>query len=907
MEKNVFSSITEFDEAEKYWLDKLSGELKEIRLPRDFHSAAPYTSSQYKLTFENQTDITEKLDAVSKNNHLSLYVFLLTVLKILIFKWSLQNDIIVGSPIYTRNPRDYYKFVAFRDFVNPGMTFKELLLKVKETVAGGYKHQCFPPGNALKLLNIESGFSLFRVVLLLENIHQKDFLEDITANGENDIIFSFRKDNGLLKGDVIYNSILFEPETVRGFCRSYEVILTRVLDRIDIRIADIRLNTGEEQARILFEFNKDTESCPVNKTVTQLFEAQAEKTPGKTAIVGTVPVEPDRPAAVPDVYVTYRELNQRANRLARVLRAKNVRKNNIVGLLMENSAEMAVSILGVLKAGAAYLPIDPWGPVERKKYILEDSGAAILLLSGHISAEYKFPPGNIPAVDVDDKIDEDTRLYPGRAFNPVENVDPTDLSYVIYTSGSTGRPKGVLIQHIGIVNYTIWRLKTYNYTEEDVTLQPLSYCFDGFGANFYSSLLSGGKLVMVPDHGKLDYDYINGLIELLGVTNISLVPGIFGMMLDRANAGDIKSLRFVVLAGDRSSAALVKKCREKAPDLLLVNEYGPTETTVTAAGFCGIHESNTAIIGKPISNIHLYILDSSMSPVSVKVIGELYIAGIGVARGYLDNPGLTADKFIDNPWVPGERMYRTGDLARWLPDGRIEFSGRRDYQVKIRGNRIDPEEIVHRLLENKVIKEAAVIPGEPLPSAGESNLPDDYGDRRLCAYIAAERPLTVSELRRFLSGYLPDYMIPTSFIQVERIPVTTNGKIDKKALLSYGATMEIGVEYIAPTSKMEKKIADVWKEALNRDKIGINDNFFDLGGNSAKVLQVISRLKEILAMDIPVMSMFEFPTIGSFLQHLDKENIETLPDEIELVDVIQEENINMLNQTLHILDGDIDD
>lgn len=905
MEQNAFSSITEFDESEKYWLDKLSGELKETRLPADFFNSEPYTPTDYPMSFENQTLFSEKLINVSKGNHLSLYVLLLTTIKILVHKWTHSNDVIIGSPIYTKSPRDYFKFVAFRDNVDQDITFKELLFKVKETVSEGYKHQCFPARNALKILEIENDFSLYRVAIIMENIHQKEYLQEISTHGENDIAFIFRQDETRINGTITYDFNRFSPETIWGFCQAFALIIDQALDFTGIKIADICITSRQERERILFEFNNSSIPYASNETVIDLFNRQVERTPDNTAIV-VVPGDEKGDYTMPISSLTYRDLQHRVNQLAASLLEKNIGKGSIVALTIENSLEMAIGILGVLAAGAAYLPLDPASPIERKRYIFEISRAEALLYQAHLTGEKKINPGldsgSLIAIEVDAK-------KPGLNKNILaknnDSPQPHDLAYVIFTSGTTGRPKGVLVEHKGLVNYTLWRKNTYQINESDVTLQLLTYCFDGFGSNFYSSLLSGGTLVMVPDTLRLDFDYIKGLMTRFQVTNISLVPGIFKMLLDRAQSQELEKLRFVVLAGERSSTALVNTCREKIPHLLLINEYGPTEATVTATCHLGIKDTNTAIIGKPIANTFLYILDSGKQPVPVNVTGELFISGVGIARGYLDNPELTDKKFFNNPWVPGERMYRTGDMARWLPDGTIEFDGRLDSQVKIRGNRIEPDEIVHHLLKNEAIKEAVVIPWDTHPAHWKKNKASE-DTHYLCAYVVADKPLTVSELREFLALHLPEYMIPTSFVQVDKIPLTPNGKIDKKTLAKYKTTLETGAEYVPPVTQLEKEVANIWKEILNQDKVGVKDNFFDLGGNSARVIQVNSRLKELLARDIPIITMFEYPSIESFLKYLEQNNNGCFPVDINDFDSTQEHNIDMMTQTLQILEDDSD-
>jgi amino acid adenylation domain-containing protein len=541
-------------------------------------------------------------------------------------------------------------------------------------------------------------------------------------------------------------------------------------------------------------------------------------------------------------------------------------------------------------------------------------------------------------------------------------LERTDLAYVIYTSGTTGRPRGVMVKQQGVVNYTLWRHKAYHYTEKDVTLQLLSFAFDGFVSNFYSSLLSGGALVMVSQSHRLDFDYIKKTIRAHQVTNTSIVPGLYEALLERAETGDLHTLRFVVLGGERASANLIKKSKIINPNIKLINEYGPAETTVTASAHINIDMNNPAIIGSPIANTCIYILDNLMDPVPVGITGELYIYGPGAARGYLNQPQLTVEKFDHDLWdyqdekikksdhdlwdlqdyhdeekkVPGKNnmqscnhasmptphhpntsiphsphspnspIYRTGDLARWLPDGTIEFIGRTDTQVKIRGFRIEPGEIERRLLVHDQIKETLVMMQN-----------DEKENKYLCAYIVPVPQvepgtfpsLSVSRLRAYLLKYLSDYMVPAHFVQIEEIPLTPNGKVDTLALAALGTPLGTplgtGVEYAAPTNEMEKIVANTWKDILQLDKVGINDNFFDLGGNSINIIQVNNRLKQELQKDIAIVTLFEYPTISTFLQYLAQEGSgEPGAQEMEQFDLMQEEAASMMEQTLQIIDKD---
>ncbi|MCP5049323.1 MAG: AMP-binding protein, partial [bacterium] len=439
------------------------------------------------------------------------------------------------------------------------------------------------------------------------------------------------------------------------------------------------------------------------------------------------------------------------------------------------------------------------------------------------------------------------------------------LVYVVYTSGTTGKPKGVMVEHCGLVNYISWRIEYFDYTPEDVTIILVPYIFDGFGASFYSVLLSGGVLLMTPGLGKQDLDFIMKLILQYQITNLSLVPSIYRMILDSLERGQLNHFRFVLLAAERSSARLIKDSKEKLPDTVIYNEYGLTETSVGATGHTNTDEINTTVIGKPIFNTRIYILDNYFKPVPLKVAGELYIEGTGVAPGYLNRPELTASSFLNiEPPAPSAgsaslavKIYKTGDRARWLPDGNIQFLGRIDQQVKIRGFRIELEEIEEVLLSHRQIKQVVVVPRE-----------NGTGDKYLCAYFVPSEQPDLAELREYLGMKLPAYMIPSHFLSIEKIPLTPNKKIDLKALPAPGAAAT--VKYLAPRDDVETKLAELWGSVLDIDKntLSMDTDFFALGGHSLKAIKLVSGIQKELDVKIPLSDLFNRPRIRELADYI---------------------------------------
>ncbi|NIM14873.1 MAG: amino acid adenylation domain-containing protein [Candidatus Aminicenantes bacterium] len=537
-----------------------------------------------------------------------------------------------------------------------------------------------------------------------------------------------------------------------------------------------------------------------------------------------------------NISITYRELNQKSNQLAYLLQERGVLADDIVGIMVERSIEMIIGILGILKAGGAYLPIDLEYPAERIKFIMADSGAKILL----------------------------TNLSEGHHIHHSSFIThhSGNLAYVIYTSGSTGSPRGVLVEHGGVVNTLYWRTNEYRLGTDDAVLQLFSFSFDGFVTSFFTPILSGSRVVLLAEGQQGDVFRIKDTAIKEKVTHFICVPSLYASLLDLCSSGDLAGIRVVTLAGEPVKPALVKKSKALNPGIEIINEYGATENTVVATICRNVREKPLIPIGKPIANTRIYILSlhGNLNPIGIP--GELCIAGPGVARGYLNNPELTAQKFQihNNRWyyrtnrtyIPSKKIYKTGDLARWLPDGNIEFLGRKDFQVKIRGFRIEPGEIEKQLSEHEAIKEALVIAREY-----------ETGEKYLCAYVVMNPHLPHSPnfLKEYLSGKLPDYMIPANIVLLEQIPLNPNGKVDIKALPEPEVTSL--KEYIPPRNDTEKELVNIWADVLGIDnqRIGIVDDFFELGGHSLKATLLISRIQKVLKVKVHLEEIFKLPTI----------------------------------------------
>ena len=555
--------------------------------------------------------------------------------------------------------------------------------------------------------------------------------------------------------------------------------------------------------------------------------------------------------------ITYRELNEKSNQLACAIRARGIKANSIVAIVLDKPLDEVISILGILKAGGAFLPVDSGYPSKMIESILKDSQPELIITNPEIASKHNLAY-NDKILNIDDE-----KIYENEVSNLESLNAVNDLLYVIYTSGTTGNPKGILVEHKGVVNFIDWRIKEYNFTADDKTLQLLSSSFDGSYTNLLPSLLSGGNLVLLPYKLRRDYIFIKTQIRELNITNLSVVPLIYEMLLKSANYGDISALRFVILAGEQANEELFALHQKKNPETLLINEYGPTENSITSTIFIGLNSECRNNIGKPVANVNAYILNNDKNLLPVGVPGELHLAGIGLARGYINKPLMTSEKFIDNPFEPATKIYKTGDIAKRLTDGNLQYIGRDDQQVKIRGHRVELGEIKHQLLALPDIDEAIVVHNTDMNSASV-----------LEAYIISIKNLDALAIRRQLMEYLPDYMIPSSFIQIDEFPVTSSGKIDINQIKLIQPKVGNKMSNNKAISATENTIYEIWRSVLSQDSIGLNDNFFELGGNSAILMQVHSSLDQKYPDRISVPDLFTYPTIRSLAEFIEKSDIQ---------------------------------
>ena len=885
--QNNFLKSEEMKKQEEYWVNKFSDEIPVLNMPTDYNRPAVQSFEGDSVGFEVNEEITSKLRKLAKKTGTTMYMVLLSVFNILLSKYSGQEDIVIGTPIAGRPHADlqnimgmFVNTLALRNKPEGEKKYIDFLKEVKENSLKAYENQSYQFEELIEKLDVRRDTSrnpLFDVMFnIVDTITREDVkLEDIILKPYNtgNIISKFDMTlNAIETEDKLYFSIeyctkLFKKETIERISKHCIKVIDNIVINNEIKLYEIELLSKEDKKQILEEFNNTKAEYPKNKTIHGLFEEQAERTPDNIAVV------------FEDKKLTYKELNEKSNSLARVLREKGVKEETIVGIMTEKSTEMMIGIMGILKAGGAYLPIDPNYPEQRISYIIEDSQINIILTQNFLinKIDHKAEFINL----------NDEELYL-RKRNNLERINSEkNLAYVIYTSGTTNNPKGVTVEHQSIVNTLLWRRKKYNFNANDVTLQVPSFSFDSSVEDIFTNLISGSSLLLVSQKDKTDLKNLSEIIKNNNVTHFLIVPSLYNIYLNEI--GDkLEGLTRITVAGESITEALVIKHFQLLPNVELYNEYGPTENSVCSTIYEFSADTKNILIGKPIDNVKCYILNKNYKLVPIGVIGELYISGAGLTRGYLNRAELTEEKFVDNLFESGTKMYKTGDLARWMPDGSIEFLGRVDNQVKIRGYRIELAEIENRILQHEKIKEAISVVKESMEN-----------EKYICAYIVSENSLEELKLKNYLKETLPEYMIPSYFIQLEKMPHTPNGKLDRKALPEPNMKLILS-EYEAPRNEVEETLTKIWSEVLGVEKIGINDNFFDIGGHSLKATMLMYKIHKKLNKEIPLKEIFKIPTIKELSKYIENAE-ENLYSNIEKVEEKEHYEASSAQKRMYIL------
>ncbi|HEY2499599.1 MAG TPA: amino acid adenylation domain-containing protein [Candidatus Angelobacter sp.] len=877
-----------------YWKKQLAG-IEPLELPTDRPRTSLTSRRGETLWLEMGEELTKKLKELSRQQGVTLFMTLLAALQVLLARYTGKHDVVVGTPIANRTQCEIEQLIGFfvntlvlRGEVRAEKTFRELLEQTREATLGAYANQDLPFEKLVEELQPARDRKrdpLFQVMLSVQNAPQEELnlpglrIQDWKPLGrevaKSDLAFSALERAGNINIGTNYAADLYASTTIEQMARHFRQVLEEVSRNADCKIGEIQMLSESERSQIVTEWNS-TDKQHKKLTIVGLFEEQAKKTPGATA------------AECARERLTYEQLNRRSNQLGHYLMRLGVGPEVLVGICMDRSLEMMIAILGVLKAGGAYVPLDPAYPAERLGYMLDESQMSVLLTQEKLRGKLPSSWAQVVSLDVEWNLIETES-----AENLEQQPQWGDLAYVIYTSGSTGKPKGVAVTHEGLSNYLQWAAAYYRISEtghSSVSPVHSSLGFDLTVTSIFPALLAGKCISLLPPGNE-----INALAAGLQTKNAySLVKAtpshlkLLSALLPRAEHVD--GAEALIIGGESLSYQDLSFWLKQSSKVRLINEYGPTETVVG----CCVYEVDRDRVGdgpvpsgKPISNTQLYVLDKEMQLVPIGVAGELYIGGAGLARGYIHRPDLTAGRFVPNPFAGtgGQRLYRTGDRVRWMQDGNLEYLGRLDQQMKIRGFRIELNEIAAALQEHPAVQQAVVAPWE-----------SQAGDQRLVAYVVPDKtrayplmqrsPLEQSrefdsialdelstnqlaaDLRTHLSSKLPEYMVPAAYVPLEKLPLTPNGKIDTKALPSPQFDSEFS-RPISPRTPVEQKLANIWREVLGLEQVGIEDNFFERGGHSLLGAKLIARIQNVFGIDLPLRTIFDQPTIaaqGSLLE-----------------------------------------
>ncbi len=875
-----------------YWQQQLDN-LPMLELPTDRPRPAVQSYRGATQELELSLYLTQALESLSQSAGVTLFITLLAAFQTLLYRYTGQTDIPVGSPIANRNRSEIEGLIGFfvnslvlRTDLSGNPPFRELLQRVQEVALGAYAHQDLPFEKLVEELQPERDLShmpLFQVMFALQSAPTPaldfvglnlKFSEVENKTAKFDLTLSIENTEQGLKGSLEYNTDLFDSATITRMLANFQTLLEGIVANPEQSIATLPLLTGAEKQQLLTAWNNTQADYPQDQCIHQLFEAQVEQTPHAIAIASTAE------------QLTYRELNHRANQLAHYLQELSVGPEVLVCLCVER-VEMIVGMLGILKAGGAYLPLDPIYPQERLNSILEDAQVPILLTKQRCFERLGQQRAQVICLDTDWEI-----IAQQSQENPISRVTADNLAYTIYTSGSTGKPKGVQVQHSSLLNLVFWHQKAFEVSPTTRATQIAGPAFDACGWETWPYLAAGASLHLPEAETLTSPEQLRDWLVSEAIT-LSFLPTPLAERVLLCDWPRDTALRSLLTGGDR----LHQYPRASLP-FAVVNNYGPTENTVVTTsglvtavwessdrrepqrGLSALLESSdrrepplrlsagelgagVPTIGRPIANTQVYLLDAQLQPVPIGARGELYISGDGLARGYQNLPELTAERFIPHPFSqqPGARLYKTGDLARYRADGNLEFLGRKDEQVKIRGFRIELGEIEARLAQHPAVRETVVIAREDAP-----------GNQRLVAYVTQnpEPALITSELYCFLKQKLPEYMIPSAFKVLEALPLTPNGKVDRRALPAPEPLRpELETTYVTPRTSVEEILVDIWAEVLGLKQVGIHDNFFELGGHSLLATQLTSRMRDTFQVDVPVRTLFETPTAAGMAEYIE--------------------------------------
>ena len=844
-----------------YWRQALAA-VPVLELPTDHPRVPARTGKGEKILFEFSPEISGKLHQLSRREGATLFMLLLAGWQLVLSRHSRQKDIAVGTPVAGRGRQETENLIGFfvntlvlRTDLDGNPTVSGFLKRVKQVALNAFEHQDLPFEKLVENLQpdrTEGHTPLFQVMLSLQNTRQEQLqlpglqLSEFVTGAHTakfDLDLAFSESASGLSGKLSYANDLFAQETANALVNHLRLVLEQMVADPEMRINQITLLSEEERGQTLTEWNRTVASYS-QKCVHELIEEQVLRTPEAVAVV------------FQNQQLTYAELNRRANQLAHSLRNMGVGPEARVGICMERSFEMVIGLLGILKAGGMYVPLDPGYPFERLRYMVADAKMDLILVEEKWKGLVEESDARLLDLHKWEEIGSQSCENPGVGLTPEHAI------YMIYTSGSTGRPKGAVNTHAGLCNRLTWMQEAYGLTPDDAVLQKTPFSFDVSVWEFFWPLLAGARLVMAEPGGHRDSSYLAKLIQQEKITTLHFVPSMLSIFLQDPEACNCAGLRLVISSGEALPKAVVERFKEHLPWAALHNLYGPTEASVDVTYWdCRKSETKMVVpIGRPIANTAIYILDEEGEPVPAGIAGELHIGGIGLARGYWKRAELTAEKFVPHAFgqVPGERLYRTGDLARWSRQGEIEYLGRLDHQVKLRGFRIELGEIESVLGQYPGVNECVVV------VRGECE------EKRLVAYIAAEHSAEFNKdpLTAYMKERLAEYMVPKTIVVLKELPLTPNGKVDRRALPQPETQTAAAAEDYLPRNAVEEILCGIWAEVLKRDRLAVNENFFDLGGHSLLATQAVSRIRKALNVELPLRLFIEAGTVRGLAEKI---------------------------------------
>jgi amino acid adenylation domain-containing protein len=847
----------------EYWVAQLQGAPELLQLPTDRPRPSVQTYRGATHSFSLSVELTQQLQALSRQTGSTLFMTLMAAFATLLYRYSGESDVLIGSPIANRNRSEIEPLIGF--FVNTlvlrtrlenNLSFEQLLKQVRENTLKDYEYQDVPFEQIVEALKPQRSTShspLFQVMFVLQNTPMGEIelpgvrLSELNASStiaKFDLTLSISETPLGLDCEWEYNTDLFDQSTIERMASHFQTLLLAIVKNPHQTLSELPLLSEAERQQLLFDWNDTAREYPQDKCIHQLFEEQVAKTPDAIAVV----FEQDE--------LTYQQLNQRANQLAHHLQTLGVKPEVLVGICVERSLEMVVGLLGILKTGGAYVPLDPSYPMERLSYMVSDAGLEVLLTQNNLLSTLPSHSAQVVCLDTDGGVVESHSQD-----NLVTGVSADNLAYIIYTSGSTGQPKGVAIEHKNVMRLFTATQSWYQFNSNDVWTNFHSIAFDFSVWEIWGALSHGGRLVIVPYWISREPQAFYDLLYLERVTVLNQTPSAFSQLMgvEKFDATPKQlSLRLVIFGGEALELQSLKPWFECHGDCCpqLVNMYGITETTVHVTYrplTINDLDKSGSIIGRPLPDLQMYILDDNLQPVPIGVKGQMYVGGDGLARGYLNRQQLSLERFIPHPFNERveEQLYKTGDLARYLSDGNIEYLGRIDHQVKIRGFRIELGEIETALSSHPQIQQAVAIATA-----------DAAGNKRLVAYVVSENEtLNTQQLREFLQQQLPAYMVPSAFVILDTLPLTPNGKVDRKTLPAPNGEIERTQEYVAPRTEIEQILANIWQELLLIEKVSIHDNFFELGGHSLLAVQLVAQIEKQFSLHLPLATLFQNSTI----------------------------------------------